>query len=297
MIRYWLRQYFCVLCMVCILAGQVAAEQGVWREANFEGVKIAYFDAGKQNALTLVFIHGWSCDISFWRLQIPEFSQSYRVIAVDLPGFGKSNKPHDRAYTLEFFAKAIHAVIQDAKTTSPVLIGHSMGYSVVRQYLLSFPGEARAVVNVDGTHLRIPKSPEARAGFEKKMNNRNTALEGPKRKEAVRRVVESTFYGKTPMPLQDEIMAVMTSADVYTANSALRELRRLDQWKEISFDVPCLALYAKAARLPPDHEVFLRRAFPRLAYEMWDDTGHYLMLEKPQRFNAALNRFLISLSR
>ena len=289
-------QLFCALIVVCILAGQAAAEQGVWRAASYEGIKIAYLEAGKQNTQTLVFIHGWSCDASFWRLQIPVFSKSYQVIAVDLPGFGKSDKPHDRSYTMEFFARSLHAVIQDAQATSPVLVGHSMGYSVVRQYLITFPGTVRAVVNVDGAHLRIPKTPEMLAGFERRVNGTLSGLEGARRKETVRQFVESTFYGKTPKPLQDKIMAVMSSADPYAAASAYRELTRLDQWKEISFDVPCLALYALPKRLPPDHETFLRRAFPRLTYERWYDTGHYLMLEQPKRFNDALNKFLNSLT-
>ena len=283
--------------MVCILAGQGAAEQGVWREANYEGVKVAYLEAGRQDATALVFIHGWSGDALSWRLQIPEFSKSYRVIALDLPGCGKSDKPHDRAYTLEFFANAVHAVIQDAKATLPVLIGHSMGHSVIRQYLIAFPGAVRGVVNVDGAHFRIPDTAEARAGLEKRIDDMVASFEGPDRKEAVRRFIESISYGKTPEALQTEIIAAVSSADVYAANSAYRELTRLDQWKEMSFDVPSLALYVKADHLPPDHEAFMRRAFPRLTYVIWDDTGHFPMLEKPQRFNTVLNNFLNLLSR
>ncbi|MDR0239711.1 MAG: alpha/beta hydrolase [Deltaproteobacteria bacterium] len=297
MMRTLIRRFCCAFFVVCILAGQTAAEPGVWREANYEGIKIAYLEAGRPDAQALVFIPGWSCDASFWRLQIPEFSKLYHVIAVDLPGFGKSGKPHDRAYTPEFFARSLHAVIQDAKITSPVLIGHSMGYSVCRQYMIIFPDAIRAVVNVDGAHFRIPETPEVRAAFGKNVRQLLSGLEGPDRKEAVRQFVESTFYGQTPKPLQKEIMAAMSSADHYAATSAVRELFRLDQWRATSFNVPCLALYALAENLPPTHEAYMRTVFPRLTYEIWANTGHYLMLEQPRRFNATLNKFLSSLSR
>lgn len=290
------KAFLCAVFFVFILAGQAAAaERGVWRETKFDGLKVAYLEAGKPDAPALVFVPGWSCDASFWRLQVPEFSASHRVIVVDLPGFGKSDKPHDRAYTMEFFAKSLHAILQDAKVTALVLVGHSMGYAVVRQYLITFPDTVRAVVNVDGAHLRIPETAEARADFEKMVDGIVASFEGPERKETVRQFVESTFYGKTPKVLQEEIMAAMASADAYAGNSAFREMTRLDQWKEGSFDVPTLALYAKADDVPPDHEAYMRTVFPRLTYELWDDTGHFLMLEKPKRFNAALAEFLKSL--
>ncbi|MCL1889987.1 MAG: alpha/beta hydrolase [Desulfovibrionaceae bacterium] len=297
MTRNCSRHFLGVAFLVCIMSGQAAAGQGVWREAEYEGVKIAYLEAGRPDAPALVFIHGVSCDASFWKLQIPEFSKSFRIIAVDLPGFGKSGKPHDRAYTLEFFARSLHAVMLEGKVSSPVLVGHSMGYAVARQHLISFPGAVRAVVNVDGVSFRIPENPEVRAGFEKQVNDMITEFEGPRRPEAMRQFVESTFYGKTPAPLRDEIMAAMYSADPYPTTSAFREMTRLDQWKEISFDVPCLALYSLADHLPPDHEAYMRTLFPRLTYEIWDDTGHFMMLERPQRFNAALDKFLDSLPR
>ncbi|MCL2524979.1 MAG: alpha/beta hydrolase [Betaproteobacteria bacterium] len=290
MMRHHSRFLPYIIFFVFSLAGQAsAADQSVWREAEFDGIKVAYLEAGKADAPALVFIPGWTGDASSWKLQIPVFSKSYRVIAVDPPGFGRSDKPHDRAYTLEFFARALQAVIQDARATSPVLVGHSMGYSVIRQYLISFPGTARAVVNVDGAHFRIPEAAEARADFEKMVDGMVASYEGPDRKAALRRSVKSLFYGKTPKALQDEIMNTVFSADVYAANSAFRELLRLDQWQEISFDVPCLALYAN---VPPDHEAGMRAVFPRLTYELWDDTGHFLMLEKPERFNIALARFI-----
>ena len=296
MMKYCATYCLSVLFLIVLFAGQASAvEQKVWNEANFDGIKVAYLETGKPDAPVLVFVHGWSCDFTFWRLQVAEFAKSYRVIAVDLPGFGRSGKPQDKAYTLEFFAKALHAVLQDAKVNSPVLIGHSMGTGVIRQYLISYPGTVRAVVNVDGAYVRIPETQEARASFEAAMNGMVASFEGPERKEAVRQFVETTFNGKTPKPLQDEIMSVMPVADVHAANSSLRELMRLDQWKERIFDVPCLALFAKQDTLPPDNEAYMRTVFPRLTYELWDDTGHYLMLEKPERFNAVLGKFFKTL--
>lgn len=287
----------CAALLTCVATHVAEAQSsGTWKTASFSGNEIRYFDTGSQKAQALVFIHGWSCDSSFWRLQFPAFAD-FRLIAVDLPGFGRSAKPQDIAYTLEFFARAVHAVTQDAGIASPVLIGHSMGYAVSRQYLMLYPDAVKAVVNVDGAYFRIPPTREARDAFEREVGAMLAAHEGPERPKAVHEFVESTFYGKTPEKLRAEIMKEMSSADPYAATSALREMLRLDQWAERSFDVPSLALYATNAYLPSDHGSYLKTVFPNLVYEEWDNAGHYLMLEQPDRFNATLRSYLETLGK
>lgn len=283
---------------IAFVAAHVAEAQEAenWKSVSLAGHEIRYRDNGKSEAQALVFIHGWSCDSSFWKFQFPAFAD-FRIIALDLPGFGKSDKPHDIAYTLEFFAHAVHAVVEDAGITSPILIGHSMGYAVSREYLLLYPGRIKAVVNVDGAYFRIPPTQEARAGFEMEVGVMLAAHEGQERPKAVHEFVESTFYGKTPEKLRSEIIKEMSSADPYAATSALREMLRLDQWAERSFDVPSLALYATNDYLPPNQEAYLKTVFPNLVYEEWNDTGHYLMLERPERFNSVLRRYLETLAR
>ncbi len=98
--------------------------------ADFDGLRVHYVDEGPRERPALVFIHGWSCDVSFWRFQTEALREKFRVIAIDLPGFGLSDKPADRAYTLDLFAGATRAVVEAAGVENPVLIGDSMGYPV-----------------------------------------------------------------------------------------------------------------------------------------------------------------------
>ncbi|MCL2160735.1 MAG: alpha/beta hydrolase [Betaproteobacteria bacterium] len=265
--------------------------------AAFGGVHVSYLDTGKKDAQTLVFIHGWSSDTSFWRFQVSEFSRDYRVLVLDLPGFGRSGKPQDVAYTMRFFAGAVQAVLADAGVQNPVLIGHSMGYAIVRQYLIDYPGTVKAVVNVDGAHFQIPPTLEEKKKFEDMVAAMLAAHEGPNREAAVRGFVETTFYGRTAPELQKEIMATVFTADPYAATSSLREMLRMEQWEERSFEVPSLAIYAKNKNLPPNHGDYLRTVFPNLTYVEWDDIGHHIMLEVPTRFNAVMRDYLESLPR
>jgi pimeloyl-ACP methyl ester carboxylesterase len=71
------------------------------------------------------------------------------VIALDLPGHGQSDKPQI-AYTMDLFANAIDAVMRDAKVERAVLVGHSMGTPVARQFYRKYPQKTLAIVIVDG---------------------------------------------------------------------------------------------------------------------------------------------------
>jgi pimeloyl-ACP methyl ester carboxylesterase len=265
-----------------------------WHSVAFGDINVSYLDVGKKEAQALVFIHGWLSDTSFWRFQVPEFSKDYRVLVIDLPGFGRSDRPQDVAYTMGFFAEAVQTVLADAKVQNPVLIGHSMGYAISRQYLIDYPGTVKAVVNVDGAYFRIPPTLEEKEAFERMV----TAML-PEMKEdwaeEMRGFVESTFYGKTAPELQKEIMAIAFDADPYAAISSFREMLRMNQWEERSFDVPALAVYAEGEYLQPDSSDYLRTVFPNLVYVEWDDLGHHIQLEAPERFNALMRNFLESL--
>ena len=267
----------------------VSAEKGYYTE--FDGIAVHYLDEGMKDAPALVFVHGWACDVSFWRFQFDGLRDKYRVIAVDLPGFGQSGKPACRTYTLDLFAGAVHAAIEAAGAGNPVLIGHSMGYPVTTRFLERYPGAARAIVNVDGAYFRPPSDPRTAAEL-KEMADFLEGLFGPERPQFVRFFIESTFYGRTPEVLRTEIMEKMSSADEYAANSSMKEFIKPGNWTERSYGVPALAIYSEHEYIPPDHEAYLRTVFPELTYEEWAETGHFLMMEAPERFNAALEKFL-----
>src|SRR5215470_6980900 len=100
--------------------------------ATIDGHRVAYRAAGRGGP-ALVFVHGWACDMTSWKYQVPAFAKTHRVIAIDLPGHGLSDKP-DIAYSMDLFARAVDAVLAADGVRRAVLVGHSMGTMVVRQF-------------------------------------------------------------------------------------------------------------------------------------------------------------------
>src|SRR5262245_47234852 len=116
--------------------------------ATVDGMKIQSSSVG--SGPTIVFVHGWTCDSSSWTGQVPAFAKDHRVITLDLPGHGQSGSPKDGKLSMDLFARAVEAVRVDAGADRIVLVGHSMGAPVIRQYAHLYPNRVAGLVAVDG---------------------------------------------------------------------------------------------------------------------------------------------------
>ena len=128
------------------LLGSDLLDSAPSRFAWQDGAKVHYKSLGDPAATAaVVFVHGWSCDMTSWRAQVRAFEGKARVLLLDLPGHGESDRP-DGEYTMERFADAVEAVLRDAKVERALVVGHSMGTPVARQFLRKFPQKTLGLV-------------------------------------------------------------------------------------------------------------------------------------------------------
>lgn len=260
------------------------------RYADFDGVRVHYLNGGEGEE-ALVFIHGWSCDHTFWRLQAPEIAEKYRVIVLDLPGHGKSDKPRV-AYTQAYFVNGLETVVRDAGLRRVVLAGHSMGFSVARQYALKHPDLIKGMINVDGAIFRPPKEKEALEKWRKEVKAWADSFKGPDARASTISFIESMFVPATPADVRHEIVAVMLACPRHVATSAMDNMGDLSLWKETPVKAPTLAIYSRLAYLEPDNEAFMKKLSPNLEYHEWEDVGHFYMFERPKELTKAILSFL-----
>jgi pimeloyl-ACP methyl ester carboxylesterase len=162
--------------------------------------KIHYKSFGKGKE-ALVFIHGWACDMSFFSEQVPHFAKKTRVIVLDLPGHGKSDAPAG-AYSQTLFAESVRAVLDDAKVRRAVLVGHSMGMPVSRQFYRLYPKRTAGIVSLDGSlkaMITDPKVVEMIIG----------SLKGPDYLPAATRMVDGMLSQAPDSPHKAHIREVM----------------------------------------------------------------------------------------
>jgi pimeloyl-ACP methyl ester carboxylesterase len=140
----WLLSFF-LIGACSTLKPQPANE--IQNEIQSDGNLIHYEVQGSSDQ-TLLFIHGWSNNLHVWDEQIKVFSENYRVVAVDLPGFGAS-KDNRHAWTMESFGADVAAVINHLDLDQVILVGFSMGGPVSIETAKQVPGKIRGIVLVD----------------------------------------------------------------------------------------------------------------------------------------------------
>src|SRR5439155_16132625 len=90
--------------------------------AKFGDIRVHYKSLGEGDT-ALVFVHGWTCNMTFWRYQVPAFDGKIRMILIDLPVLGGSDKPKID-YTPDFFAKSVDAFLMEAVVIIAVIAGY-----------------------------------------------------------------------------------------------------------------------------------------------------------------------------
>lgn len=260
-------------------------------DATYDGSRVHYESYGNGQE-AVVFIHGWTCDLTFWRGQAPVY-EKHRALLVDLPGHGQSDKP-EVSYTQERFARAIDAVMRDAGVTRAVLAGHSMGGPVALTFLRLFPAKTKALVLVDAYVPDTPKDEAERERQKAQIQPFLRSLSAPNYKETVRKMIEGMFSAKTTPAQREEILTKMMATPQHVRTSAMQDMFALEAPKPgETYQLPVMSVVA-APR--PGFEARLRTVFPNLRkYEAWEGSGHFLMMESPDRFNRLLEEFLAGL--
>jgi len=269
------------------MARKPAASDGESRYAKLDlgtgaTARIHYKSYGKGRE-ALVLIHGWTCNLDNWRDAIPDLAKRNRVIAIDLPGHGQSDKP-EAAYTMDLFARAVDAVMREAKVERAVLVGHSMGTPVARQFYRKYPQKTLGIVIVDGALLPF--------GDKKMMEGLIAGFRGPKYKESGQQMFAAMAGPNLSTEIKDRIQASFLNTPQQVIVSAMEGMADDSIWVPDQINVPVLAIMAKSPFYPANMEELYRKTAPDLSYHAWQGVGHFLMMEKPQEFSAAVIVFL-----
>src|SRR4029078_4386761 len=168
----------------------------------------------------------------------------------------------------ERFARAIDAVMRDAKVERAVLVGHSMGGPVAITFLLLFPAKVKSLVMVDSL---LPQ-----ASQKARMEPFLRSFRAPEYKDTAQKMIETMFSDKTTPDQRQEIRARMLATPQYVMASAMEGMFAMEAPKPAEkYSFPVLAVIAASpGRTGAENQ--LRAVFPNLKYEEWQGSGHFL---------------------
>jgi pimeloyl-ACP methyl ester carboxylesterase len=274
------------------------------RAINIDGDRVVCRTAGKGPVLLLV--HGLAGSSVTWRHVMPELAKRFRVLAPDLLGQGRSDKPRGE-YSLGAHANTLRDLLDALGHKRVTIIGQSLGGGVAMQFAYQFPERCERLVLVDSGglgrevtfYLRMLTVP----GFESVFPLFCT----PWLRDAGNLV--ATWLGRAGVrstPASQEIWRSYASlADAENRRAFFRSLRDVIDFSGQA--VSALGRLHRAAQLPTlivwgaqdpfipvSHALAAHNAIPGSCLEIFDGVGHYPHCEAPERFVAVLTDFIAS---
>ncbi len=253
---------------------------------SVSGVPVAYEVRG-EGPIALVFVHGWSCDRSYWSAQLGPFSRQYKTVAIDLTGHGESGLGQPQNWTIGSFGADVAAVVEKLGLQRVVLIGHSMGGDVVTEAARRLPGRVEGLIWIDtykqlGTY-RTPEQVQATvAPFRESFT------------ETTRTFVRGMFPPTANESLVERVAADMSSAPSAVSLASMESSFSYDRLTPATLQRLKLPVIA----INPDNGPTDRASMERYGIEVivMPGVGHFLMMEDPERFNPLLSSLIEKLS-
>ena len=292
-------------------ASRAAADYGVsdqpdWRSVawrshlravTIDGRRVHVVDIGSGAGAPVVFVHGLGGRWQNWLENIPRIAARRRVVAFDLPGFGRSQLPTG-PISIPRYAAGLERLCELLELESVVVVGHSMGGAIAAEAALRFPERVRRLVLASAAAVSITDFNPAPAAALLAAVAR-TPLGTPDGVRTVlgrRRARHLAFATVVRHPTRISTDMLCELVDGRGSNAlagAMAAMVSHELRGELSaIAAPVLIVHGRDDMLVPVADaVWLGRQLPDAQLDVFEDTGHLAMLERPVRFNDLLESF------
>jgi pimeloyl-ACP methyl ester carboxylesterase len=268
-----------------------------------EEVRLFYEVRGEGRPLVL--IHGAWASHEWWRWQVPELSSYYQVVALDVRGHGKSS-PLKGAHSVNGFAKDLDILLERIGIDETVLVGWSMGGLISMQYCLNHPSKVRALILIATRGHRNPKLRrriilqylQARLNFMMDIaaprKYDRAAERFPKQRRWLESEVRNMISPSAPKEVLDWVIADLSHNPRENYFEVAKSIWNWEAGEALkSIMVPTLIMVGDGDnRTPPRFSHLLHAAIPDSRLVIVENAGHCLPLERPERVNAEIIKFL-----
>jgi pimeloyl-ACP methyl ester carboxylesterase len=250
--------------------------------------ELYYLDQGA--GVPVVLLHGFPVDARVWRYQIDALSNHHRVIAIDLPGFGRS--PSDAPFTIDSLAADVHTLLKKINVLPCVIGGLSMGGYVALAFYQHFASDVLGLMLIDTR--AVGDSPENKRNRDKLIEQVGQCGPCPVVDAMMPKVLADETVAAQPT-IVAEVRQMMESCPPETMRRALAAMRDRHDRTELlpSIAEPVLIIVGQCDPItPPADAEQMRQSIPHATLAIISDAAHFSPLENPQSVNDAMRNFL-----
>ncbi|SIP97971.1 alpha/beta fold hydrolase [Marinobacterium stanieri] len=255
------------------------------------GLTLHYLEAGE--GPVVIWLHGsgpGASGFSNFKTNYPIFAEAgFRNIVLDLPGFGRSSKPEDAYYNLDFFVECLNQFLQATGIERCTLLGNSLGGAIALGQALAHPDTVERLV------LMAPGGVEERETYfqmEGIVRMVEVFGQGPMGVEEMRQVMQLQLYDASQ--LDEELLkeraavAVLQPANLFSTMMVPNMTERLSELR-----CPILGFWGSNDRFNPVEGVFkFMDNAPEARFTVLNRCGHWVQVEHTDLFNRTCIDFM-----
>ncbi len=234
---------------------------------------------------TLLFIHGWCINQTYWDEQVESLKSDYRVVTFDLPGFGQSGV-NRKNWAIEKFGEDVNLIMKQLKLNNVILIGHSMGGDIAVEAALNNP-KIIALIGIDNfkdVGAEYDQDTKKQISDFMEMLRNNFSEIAPAYAEG------SLFHSSTDSLVKTRVMNDFRNCDSVAAISTLEALISYGENESDRLHQLKMKMYLINSNASPTNKSGLDTTGMEYEVVEIDSTGHYPMIEKPEEFNKLLKQ-------
>ncbi len=264
-------------------------------------VRTRYREVG--SGTTLLMLHGIGRSLEDWSENMSAFGKSHRAVALDLVGFGRTDKP-DVPYSADYLRDFTARFMDALGVPKAVLVGNSMGGAVALRMALTQPERVEKLVLVAPGGLGKRVAQLLSLCTVPVLGEWLTQAK-PDDTDGQRRVLQACFHNQACITEEQVKLAHELAQLPGRQNAFLKTLRASCNWRgaRSSFlqttlarlpelEVPTLVVWGKQDHILPSEYLENARRIPGVQTHLFDPCGHFPQLERPHEFNALVTSFL-----
>ena len=229
---------------------------------------------------SLIFIHGSGGDHSAWSNQYAALHKHYNIVAVDLPGHGRSEGSGKS--DIENYCLSVKKLFDILQLKNVILVGHSLGAAITLQFALNYPQTIYGIVTVGGG-MKMPVNP---AIFEFLKTNPT---------ESVELICKFSVAKANREKFMEPLMKSLAQARIDVLQGDLSACDKFDVSPEINkISLKALVICGAEDKMtPPEFSRQISESISGAKLCLIEGAGHMVMMERPKEFNEALYQFAI----
>lgn len=245
---------------------------------SIDGNEIAFIEKGR-GEISLVFIHGWGCNKSYWKYQIDEFQKKYKVVALDLTAHGQSTAKR-KSYTINLFGHDVAAVVNKLNISKVILVAHSLGGAVALEAKKILKDKVIGIIGVDTYQVFDVGETEGRA--EQFLSTFKSNYKG-----SVEAYIGNLFHTDTDTSFSNPIIRDVSKMPKEIGIDIFRNILKYNYEQAVKETNPKI-IAVNGDKFPIRLEK-VKKILPTFDFRIVPHTAHYVMLENPKLFNEQLD--------